>query len=219
MEYIINASDKPECDDCIQKALSLSQRQIVNTHVRGFEAEGVLCRIKLICARCSGNKICAVSGETPPDNKERLKDPNYKSREDNKSNLGLSSLKSIGFNKVGLWAIDSGRLSLHLFSMRDARPALYAFVCGQEIKYIGKTSRKLFSRLYLYSRPGPSQSTNIRLNNLIISAIRDESVIDIYAFSTDERKHIGDFTLDIPAALEDDIIRKVSPNWNKRKSK
>jgi len=50
---------------------------------------------------------------------------------------------------------------------------LYAYVINRQIKYIGQTVMELKQRLYGYKKPGPTQSTNIRLNELIKNVIID----------------------------------------------
>ncbi len=127
----------------------------------------------------------------------------------------LDRLLRAGLTKVGKWELDGdGRLALLLDDKAAASPVLYAFVQDASVRYVGKSSQALANRLYGYTRPGPSQKTNIRLNRLLIDELTRGGAVDIYALEdTAPTEHAG-FSINLPAALEDDIIRQLQPDWN-----
>mgnify|MGYP003700573939 CR=1 FL=1 len=126
----------------------------------------------------------------------------------------MQALIDIGFRCIGEWRQEGGFASARISEMGESQPALYAFSVDGELRYVGKTSRRLKDRIYNYQKGGPSQRTNIRIRGEIESELAAGRVVDIWAFAKEHSETIGDFVLNIPAALEDDIIRKLRPPWN-----
>lgn len=127
----------------------------------------------------------------------------------------MNRLTEIGFIKVGFWQIIDNSLKYHLDDrFTDVKNNLYAFVCDGEVKYVGKTTRLLRNRMYHYSRPGPSQSTNIKNNANIIEMLSNNVAVDILVLPDSGLMHYGQFHLNLAAALEDSIISVMSPEWN-----
>ena len=91
---------------------------------------------------------------------------------------------------------------------------LYAFVCDGEVKYVGKTIRTLSQRMYGYKKPGKTQTTNINNNQRILDTLLQDVAVEILALPDNGLLHYGQFHLNLAAALEDDIIRKMNPEWN-----
>ncbi|ECF0753527.1 GIY-YIG nuclease family protein [Salmonella enterica subsp. enterica serovar Albany] len=130
-------------------------------------------------------------------------------------NPNMNRLTEIGFIKVGFWQIIDGSLKYHLDDrFTDVKNNLYAFVCDGEVKYVGKTTRLLRNRMYHYSRPGPSQSTNIKNNANIIEMLSNNVAVDILVLPDSGLMHYGQFHLNLAAGLEDSIIGAISPEWN-----
>lgn len=127
----------------------------------------------------------------------------------------MNRLTEIGFIKVGFWQIIDGSLKYHLDErFKDVKNNLYAFVCDGEVKYVGKTTRLLRNRMYHYSRPGLSQSTNIKNNANIIDMLSNNVAVDILVLPDSGLMHYGQFHLNLAAGLEDSIINSISPEWN-----
>ncbi|MCE0826583.1 GIY-YIG nuclease family protein [Buttiauxella sp. A2-C2_NF] len=127
----------------------------------------------------------------------------------------MNRLVDIGFIKVGFWKLDDERLEFILEpSYSDIKNNLYAFICDGEVKYVGKTTRLLKRRMYHYSMPDPTQSTNIKNNTNIIRHLKNNEAVDIFVLPDNGRMHYGQFHLNLAAALEDDIIRILQPEWN-----
>jgi hypothetical protein len=123
-------------------------------------------------------------------------------------------LTEIGFAHAGRWALQDNDLVFDIGDLSQASPALYAFVIKGDIKYVGKTARTLSERLYGYRKPGPSQRTNIKVEAKIKSCLRADEAVEIYAYHDPNAVKVGRFQLNMAAALEDDIIRQLQPEWN-----
>lgn len=127
----------------------------------------------------------------------------------------MNRLTEIGFIKVGFWQIRDGSLKYYLDDrFTDVKNNLYAFVCDGEVKYVGKTTCLLRNRMYHYSRPNPSQSTNIKNNANIIEMLSKNIAVDILVLPDSGLMHYGQFHLNLVAGLEDSIISVISPEWN-----
>lgn len=129
----------------------------------------------------------------------------------------MERLLLIGFEKVGDWqASDGGALRFALERHSPLPHTLYAFAVDGEVRYVGKTTRSLVGRLRGYARPGPTQSTNVRVCRLILEELAQGSAVEIYALPDRALHHIGPFHLNLAAGLEDSIIAVVAPTWNGR---
>lgn len=101
---------------------------------------------------------------------------------------------------------------------------LYAFVFRSPIEdegivgYVGKTSKSLQSRFAGYKNPGNGQATNFRINRWVKFYLEKNYEVLTYSLSDLPQLKWGDFNLDVAAGLEDDIILRWSPEWNKDKS-
>ncbi|WP_371396452.1 GIY-YIG nuclease family protein [Fretibacter rubidus] len=217
---------KPLCDDCIAEKLTLSARQESNIISRKLIQTPFFDRVKDICSSCGGTKYvmfatvrdkAAMKGQTlstlsmpvvSKDVVEVLKP--------SKSSKDLAHLTDIGFIPIGYWQDSDGRPTLTLHDLQNASPALYAFVENGDVLYVGKTVQALKKRLYFYESPGPTQSTNIRINANIASALEEGREIDMYGYSDIRPIRIGVFDLNLAAALEDSIIKTLNPIWNSR---
>lgn len=127
----------------------------------------------------------------------------------------MERLLLIGFEKVGNWqAGDDGALRFTLERHSPLPNTLYAFAVDSEVRYVGKTTRSLVGRLRGYARPGPTQSTNVRVRQFILEELTQGSAVEIYALPDRALHHIGPFHLNLAAGLEDSIIAAVAPAWN-----
>lgn len=126
----------------------------------------------------------------------------------------MKRLFDIGFQVVGHWSLSDGEMKLQLDRMQDEINVLYAFVVDDNVKYIGKTTQPLNKRMYGYLRPGPTQTTNIKNKANILSVLKDGRVVLILALPDNGLHHYGTFHINIAAGLEDDLIKKLNPEWN-----
>lgn len=100
--------------------------------------------------------------------------------------------------------------------MTDAFHLLYAFVSGDVVKYVGKTTQSLKQRMQGYRRPGPTQLTNRRVHEEIQELLVADQPVEIYILASEHPLQYGEFRINIAAGLEDDIIEKLKPPWNER---
>jgi hypothetical protein len=108
------------------------------------------------------------------------------------------------------------RPEYELDSERLTSNVLYSFVSGDEILYVGKTTRALRDRMYQYQRPGSSQRTNIRVNAAISDMLRTGASIEIHVLPDPGNMEYRGFHLNLAAGLEDSLISELDPKWNDR---
>lgn len=135
-----------------------------------------------------------------------------------------SDLRALEFLDIASWqhgelpgrlayASDNGREDQ--FAVLTTAPnALYAFVCGEDVMYIGKTARTIKARFMGYRFPGASQTTNIRCNQRIRELIDRGKSVRILVLAPTSSLQWGSFALDLAAGLEDSLIRHFQPPWN-----
>lgn len=126
----------------------------------------------------------------------------------------VSRLEGAGFKKIGTWGLTSGTAVLSIKTESLAPHALYAFVSGREVLYVGKTAGSLRRRLLGYQRPGPTQRTNIAVNRRIRELLEDGRCLEVYALLDSSSSWHGSFRVNLAAGLEDAIIRELQPPWN-----
>jgi hypothetical protein len=128
----------------------------------------------------------------------------------------VEELEEFGFQKVGEWFLDAGSLKFRLFVDGFlARGILYAFVSGESVLYVGKSSRTLKTRLYEYINTDPSQTTNVKVKKNITRLLTDRHV-EIYAWTDDGTFSYRSHPINLAASLEDMLIERVNPAWNRR---
>ena len=128
----------------------------------------------------------------------------------------MNTLIEIGFYKVGEWRLNDGKLALDLSLEVTSANCLYAFACGQQVFYIGKTTQTVQKRLNGYLRPGLTQSTNIRNHHNIVKLLQYIDSLDIYCLEDNGFLKYGQFQINLAAGLEDALIKAINPLWNCR---
>lgn len=126
----------------------------------------------------------------------------------------MNRLLNIGFINVGHWTFDTERIKYHLTSHQTAKNVLYSFIANGVIKYIGKTTLQLTKRMYGYQNPGPSQTTNIRVNQKVKDLLKLNQPLDIFILVDNGLLKHGDFKINLAAGLEDTLIYQINPEWN-----
>lgn len=140
------------------------------------------------------------------------------------SSLNSEILLNLGFVDVGKWEALGNYIGYHLDGqdsdadcvMLDVPNALYAFVRGDEVQYIGKTARSIRRRYVGYCRPGKRQRTNLRCHRNIKAALSQGVEIRILVFTPISQLRYADFEINLAAGLEDSLIRAFDPPWNGR---
>ena len=126
----------------------------------------------------------------------------------------MNRLLEVGFKKVGCWKLVDDAPAYELDDTGRLRNILYAFIAGDQVKYIGKTVQALATRMIGYRTPGAGQSTNIRNNANIKQLLQAGQAVEIYALPDSGLLHYGQFHLNLAAGLEDSLIAIIDPDWN-----
>ena len=126
----------------------------------------------------------------------------------------MNRLLKIGFQLAGHWLLVDGELTLQLVRHASQTNVLYAFCVDGDVKYVGKTTRSLATRMYGYKKPGSSQATNQRNNRSIREHLTNGAAVDIFALPDNGLLHYRDFHVNLAAGLEDCIISTLQPERN-----
>jgi hypothetical protein len=131
------------------------------------------------------------------------------------------TLLALGFKDIARWTSTSheGSLDYVLNDPADAayldeRNSLYAFVEGDNVRYIGKTARTIRKRFAGYKSPSLTQRTNWRNNEKIKAALVAGTTIRILVFTPISLFQYGGFDINLAAGLEDALIQEFDPPWN-----
>lgn len=129
----------------------------------------------------------------------------------------IDSLLQIGFQVIGQWSTSGSILKYVIekhYNLMLMDKALYAFCCGQEVMYIGKTSKTLKHRFIGYCNPGLSQRTNRHKHEKIRYLLECNKTVQILVFTESHCLEWGGFSINLPAGLEDSLIDAFQPAWN-----
>jgi hypothetical protein len=142
----------------------------------------------------------------------------------------LDKLKIIGFTHAGCWKLGGPHLQNLAFdragsAVVDTRTSnvLYAFVVNGKVMYIGKTVKGLKQRMKDYNNPGPTQATNKRNHDKIVGHLKPDKTghmnngmtVEIFVLPDNGLMHYGGFDINLAAGLEDSLIWKLAPSWNR----
>jgi hypothetical protein len=126
----------------------------------------------------------------------------------------VNRLLEIGFQLAGHWRLNNDQPLCELVRLGTHEKALYAFVCDGQIKYIGKTKSTLQRRMASYKTSGKGGSTNMANHQRIKEQLRNGVAVDILVLPDSGLLHYGRFHLNLAAALEDNLIDVIQPEWN-----
>jgi hypothetical protein len=135
----------------------------------------------------------------------------------------LSQSEKFGFEQSGIFHFLDGAVESAL-QKHSGENGCYMFVLDSRILYVGSTLNTLRNRIYQYCNPGPSQQTNIRLNEYLKTELSEHPKVDIY-FNPEENikkmvlsvEGYGASTeIDIPL-MERFMITAIDPPWNRSK--
>ena len=124
-------------------------------------------------------------------------------------------LDAMAFRKCGEWRLEDGKLKCILTNNAAAPNVLYAFISENKVLYVGKTVHSLKKRMYGYHTPGATQSTNKKGNKFIQEVLAGGSVVEVHAHPDNGLLCYGGFHVNLAAGLEDSLIAKLKPKWNK----
>jgi len=83
------------------------------------------------------------------------------------------------------------------------------------VQYVGVATRSLAQRLAGYARPGPTQTTNQRVNAMLINLIDEGATIDVFCACPPDFEWNG-FLISGPIGLEAGLILRHHLPWNIR---
>jgi hypothetical protein len=132
----------------------------------------------------------------------------------------LNVLLRIGFVPIGEFVIEKSMPFIKYNEDSQSKvvskssPALYAFTVNGHLKYIGKTTRVLAKRLSEYCKPGETQRTNKKNHKNITIGINAGEKVGILGFAPDVPLCWAEFSINLPAGLEDALITMLDPQWN-----
>lgn len=131
-----------------------------------------------------------------------------------KPSLTVERLISSGFAEVGCWELNSTRDLAHPITVPH-KAGVYAFAIDGIVQYVGLASKSLRQRFGFYRKPGASQATNIRLNEIIRGQIDKGVVVQILTAHPPDHEWNG-FKVSGSEGLEAGIIAEFDLPWNKR---
>jgi hypothetical protein len=131
-----------------------------------------------------------------------------------KPELTTERLLASGFNQVGCWELNSMRDLAHSIDL-PTRAGVYAFAIDGVVQYVGLASKSLRQRLGFYRKPGASQRTNIRLNEIIRTHIHQGTVVQIFIAQPPDHGWNG-FRISGAEGLEAGLISEYHLPWNVR---
>ena len=153
--------------------------------------------------------------------KTKLNSPNLnnaqispKSETISKPSLTVEELTSAGFIFATRWLLtEDDRLILE--TALPKKVGVYCFVQNSVAQYVGVATMGLAKRIYFYGRPGVSQRTSLRLNELMRSELRESRGIEIYVAFPPDTSWNG-LPVHSSAGLELGLIKAFSLPWNRR---
>lgn len=131
-----------------------------------------------------------------------------------KAPLPVSVLTDGGFTLAGRWTLSpSDELVVDMPLPKGV--GVYAFVKQGFAVYVGVATMGIAKRLYFYGRPGISQRTSQRLNEIIKGELRGAGSIEIYVAFPADLEWNG-LPVHGSAGLELGLIKKYALPWNMR---
>jgi len=137
-----------------------------------------------------------------------------------KTSFTKQSLLKVGFEDMARWESVGSTLN----HIGDSRPgwrratafpqALYAFCDGDEVLYIGKTTKSLSKRFIGYCNPVKSQQTNPKCHERIQKFLKRGREVRIVVLLNEIPLAWGEFPINVPAGLEDALVAAFNPPWN-----
>lgn len=131
--------------------------------------------------------------------------------------LEADTLLNAGFEHASGWALDEAGL-LILTRPLPKSVGVYAFVKNGVVLYVGVATMGLAKRIYFYARPGVSQRTSLRLNDLIRMELQSDAQIDVLIAQPEDMDWDG-LPVHGAAGLELGLIKAYALPWNMRSAR
>jgi hypothetical protein len=133
-----------------------------------------------------------------------------------KPQLLVRQLLRSGFQRVGCWELNHENKLTHKIEL-PSLAGVYAFAIDGVVHYVGVSARSLRQRFGFYVKPGSTQTTSIRLNEMIRGQIERGAVVEILIAHPPDHDWKG-LKISGPEGLEAGLIREFDLPWNKRGS-
>jgi hypothetical protein len=131
--------------------------------------------------------------------------------------LTVDDIIDRGFREVGCWELNSARDLIHHIDL-PTQSGVYAFAINGVVHYVGLASKSLRQRLGFYRKPGASQRTNVRLNEVIRGHLEAGTLVQIFIAHPPDGQWNG-FKLKGAEGLEAGLIETYDLPWNMRGAK
>lgn len=131
-----------------------------------------------------------------------------------KIDLPATALTKAGFHSCGHWELRPGG-GIHFIGDIPKDPGAYAQAVDGVVMYIGVATMGLKKRIYFYGKPGSTQRTSVRVNDLIAKELAKSRKVELLVVVPGATEWNG-LPVDIASGLEHGLIRKYLPPWNKR---
>lgn len=208
IDFIAKFPDRD--DDEIAAALKFPQRQAVNIICRKLMAEGLLDR--LVGVR---GKLVNRMREVPPQSNDVTINTEIEiAPKITRPPLRVETLQKAGFEQSGNWKLDAeGRPCVQ--GAIPSNKGVYAFASTETVFYVGVAGMGLKKRLYFYEKPGSTQKTNVRVNELIRLSLADGETVNVYTAIPPDFEW-GGLAINGRAGLEVGLIESFYLPWNIR---
>ena len=123
-------------------------------------------------------------------------------------------LLDLGFEPAGEWILDNGRPFPHLEGGRSNRAALYAFVLGGAVVYIGRAKAAFGGQIGTDGPMGMTHHHTTDNDRRIISTLMTGESIEILEFAPSDTREYRGWAINIGAGLQDALMERIKPNWN-----
>lgn len=123
-------------------------------------------------------------------------------------------LLELGFERAGEWILDNGRPFPHLKTGRSNRTALYAFLLGAEVVFLGRVKAAFGGQIGADGPMGMTHHHSTDNDRRIISNLMTGADIEILEFAPADTLEFRGWQLNIGAGLQDALVDRLKPDWN-----
>lgn len=131
-----------------------------------------------------------------------------------KIDLSATMLIKAGFHTCGHWELKPGG-GIHFIGDIPKEPGAYGHAVDGMVMYIGVATMGLKKRIRFYGKPGSTQRTSLRVNDLIAKELAKNRTVELLVVVPGANDWNG-LPVDIASGLENGLIKKYMPPWNKR---
>jgi hypothetical protein len=129
-----------------------------------------------------------------------------------RGDTAIDVLIDADFRLLATWVATETGIGLSEPAPKD--PGVYAFVVAGIVMYVGLTKSGFHRRMYNYQKPGATQRTSLRINEIIGGHVAAGTVVEIYIAVPPALEWNG-LPIDTAAGLEAGLIEMIQPPWNK----